>query len=73
MADPRATMGGAVLRAWVWALGGRCERVGLVGTGRRRWHVASHGHHPSRRGLAFAQCRGNAVAKVVVRQTIVIQ
>jgi hypothetical protein len=40
MADPRATVGGAVLRAWVWALGGRCEGVALAGAGRGRWHVA---------------------------------
>ncbi|HEX6739054.1 MAG TPA: hypothetical protein VF310_12315 [Vicinamibacteria bacterium] len=40
MADPRATLGGAVLRACVWALGGRCERAALAGAGRGRWHVA---------------------------------
>jgi hypothetical protein len=36
----RAKVGAAVLRAWVWALGGRCERAALVGPGRGRWHVA---------------------------------
>jgi hypothetical protein len=36
----RAKVGAVVLRAWVWALGGRGERVGLAGPGRGRWHVA---------------------------------
>ena len=70
MADPRATAGAAVLRAWVWALGGRCERVGLAGTGRRRWHVAMVARGRRRWGRATVQAESVvAVARRLLRAT----
>ena len=70
MADPRAAAGAAVLRGCAWALGGRCERVGLAGTGRRRWHVAMVARGRRRWGRATVQAESVvAVARRLLRAT----